>query len=575
MLIRGQGSREFIHWSGRRYGFQELREALKAGRRLPLNQIADPVRRLQVAEVRIERGDLGDRAAFIQGLVSNVLDPEGQAKKVERSPPGNVSADMFGMSAGEAQPHAIWYLSLALLRDLGKNEQNRKDVVAALTPISRTARPRVRLAAALALADLGSEAGKDALIRGFNEESGEVSSDPPDQMTFPGRYPYDGSSITAGAHALARLGDRRGLRHSKVEVRLATAEALKDQPDLELRKTLERLARDLEPTVQALKASGDLAKPRRPGDYTNRYPEDWVRTKRLQARFGDDQSLRQLVDAYLVDADTYPQEETPLVPRGRPAAWSSGPSPGDAILGADRNPATLLQRLRKLFRNDDRWDSSSFKSLRASLEEPRSDKPKEIVQKEPGEAEVRRLLDDPAADRRAEGLAAAGYYRIGAFYEKVVDVALHGKGVERQAAICALGFYGRDLPPTALRQLMGSKDQEIRFSAFELATRKDPARFAGESMDVIRASVQSNEDRDRNVAYLPRVLCRLARGPIPAPLLEGLKDPNPEVRRVVIRALELSGNPDAIRNLEPLTRDPDPATRTASQAALRVLGPER
>jgi HEAT repeat protein len=580
LLVRGQSGREFVFWSGKSYGLTQLREALKTGRRLPLDQIVDPVRRLSVAKGRIERGDLGDKPAFIQGLILNVLDPEGQAKKVQRSPNDNTSTDMFGMSAGEAKPHAIWYESLALLRDLGKDERYRKDVVAALRPIARSARPRIRLAAALALVALGSDSGKEALIQGFNTESGDISSDPPDQMTLPGRYPYDNSSVTASAHALARLGDRRGLAHSKPEVRLATAEALKDKPDPELRKTLEDLARELEPRVRTLKVSGELTKPRHPGDYTNRYPEDWVRTRRLLARLGDDQSLRQLVEAYLIDAPTYPQQETPLVPRGQPSSWSSGPSPAQAIHGADSNSSHLLRRLQKLFGKDARWDSPVFKSLRESLQQPSGEKPNKPVQQKPSEAEITKLLSDSDASRRAEGLAAAGYYQISAFYDKVVDVALHGEGVERQAAIYALGFYGRDLTPAALRQLMTSKDEQVRFSAFELATRKDPARFARESMDMVRALVRQTrdaksqeDDHRRNMSYLPRILCRLARGPLPAPLLDGLKDPNPEVRRIVILALELGGNPDATKNLEPLTHDPNTATWEASRAALRSLGP--
>lgn len=581
LLVRGPVGGEYVFWSGKRYGLSPLREAIRAGRRLPLNQIVDPVRRIEVARRRIERGDLGDRAAFIQGLVVNVLDPDSQAKKVDRSPEGNTSPDMFGMSAGGAQPHAIWYESLALLRDLGRDAKNRKDVVAALTPLARTARPRVRLAAALALADLGSDAGKEALLQGFQTETGSISSDPPDTMTFPGRYPHDESSVTASAHALGRLGDARGLAHPKADVRLATAEALEDKAAPELRKALEGLSRELEPDVQKLKVGGELTKPRHPGDYTNRYPEDWIRTRRLLARLGDDRSLAQLVEAYLVDAATYPQEETPLVPRGRPSTWSSGPSPAQAIHGADANPAGLLQRLQRIFGKDARWDSPAFGELRASIQEPSSDGGSKPDAQKPSEAEIRKLLSDPDSAKRAEGLAAAGYHKLQVFHEKVLNVALHGEGVERQAAIYALGFYDREIDPAALRQLLASKDQEIRFGALELATRKDPARFARESMDFVRAFVvprtdgggTSEDDLGGNAAYLPRILCRLARGPLPAPLLDGLRDPNPEVRRIVIVALELSGNPDAVGHLELLAKDADPDTREAARKALRTLGP--
>jgi HEAT repeat protein len=42
---------------------------------------------------------------------------------------------------------------------------------------------------------------------------------------------------------------------------------------------------------------------------------------------------------------------------------------------------------------------------------------------------------------------------------------------------------------------------------------------------------------------------------------------------MVVQALELSGNPDAVPYLKPLVTDPDPATRDAAKAALNFLGP--
>ena len=55
-------------------------------------------------------------------------------------------------------------------------------------------------------------------------------------------------------------------------------------------------------------------------------------------------------------------------------------------------------------------------------------------------------------------LAAAGYHQLDAFRDKVLDVALNGKGIERNAAIYALGFYGRDVPEPVLRRLIASED---------------------------------------------------------------------------------------------------------------------
>jgi HEAT repeat protein len=580
LQIRGTGAGEFIFWSGKSYSVSTIRDAVVAGQRLPLDQIVDPVRRLRVAEERMRRGDLGEEKAFIQGLLVNVLDPDAQAKKVEHAPKSGTSTDMFGMNQGEGQPHALWYTSLALLRDLGKDQKRRKSAVAALTPVAQTARPAIRLAAALALVDLESDAGKDALLRGFESDSGSISSDPPDQMTFPGRYPYDESSITASAHALARLGDRRGLKHPKPDVRLAAAEALKDKPEPDVRAMLEGLSKELQPKVEKLQSNGELAKVRRPGDYTNRYPEDWVRTQGLLARTGDDEALRRLVDAYLVDAGTYPKEAASLVPTGRPSTWSNGPSPAQAVRGADKTEAQVLDRLRKMFEQDARWHTEPFKTLRASLEDAPPDQSKEPVQRKPTEAEIAKLLSDSDPNRRAEGLAAAGYHQVETFYAKVLDTALNGKGIETNAAIYALGFYGRDVPEAALRQLIASDDVDVRFNAVELATRKDAGRFARELMDLVRAKValaakakSDDFEAQRSLAYLPRIVCRLARGPIPQPMLDGIEDPDPLVRRIVVQALELSGNPDAVRSVQALARDPDSATREAAQAAVQSLGP--
>lgn len=580
LQVRGKGDGAFVHWNGKSYAVNAIREALASGRRLPLDQMLDPVKRLRVAEERVKRGDLGDEKAFIQGLLVNVLDPAGQAKNVDRAPQSGTSTDLFGMNQGEGQPHALWYQSLALLRDVGKDEKRQKSVIAALTPVAQTSRPAIRLAAALALVDLGSDAGREALIRGYETDSGPVSSDPPDQMTFPGRYPYDESSTTACGHALARLGDRRGLRHPKVDVRLATAEALKDKPDPELRKMLEGVSAELQAELEKVRASGDLTKARRSGDYTNRYPDAWVRTQRLLARVGDDEAFERLVEAYIVDAGTYPKEEAPLVPTGRPFSWSSGPSPAQAICGVNESPALVLDRLRKGFGLDPRWNEAALKGLRASLEAQPAEETKEPAQHKPTEADVAKLLGDPDPNRRAQGLAAAGYHQMEAFHAKVLDAALNAKGIERNAAIYSLGFYGQDIPEATLRQLIAAEDLNLRFSAIELATRKDPARFASETMDMVRAKVAQaakakpdDWETQRGLTYLPRIVCRLARGPLPQPLLDGLKDPNPAVRRVVVQALELSGNPDAIPSVEPLTRDPDSATRKAGQAALLFLGP--
>jgi hypothetical protein len=198
----------------------------------------------------------------------------------------------------------------------------------------------------------------------------------------------------------------------------------------------------------------------------------------------------------------------------------------------------------------------------------------------PTEAEVAELIADSDPSRRAVGLAAAGRQKMDAFYAKVLDAALNGAGSDKGAALDALGFYERDLPEETLRRLVAIEDPEVRLAAIELATRKEPARFARETVDLVRALVAQvakakPADRDREVLdYLPRLVCRLARGPLPQALLEGLKDPSPAVRRIVVQALALSGNTEAVLVLQSVaTSDTDRHTRAAVKAALLVLGP--
>jgi HEAT repeat protein len=260
-------------------------------------------------------------------------------------------------------------------------------------------------------------------------------------------------------------------------------------------------------------------------------------------------------------------------------SWSNEPSPADAIHGVDSNSSRLLDRIRRLFGQDPRWDTLALKSLRSSLEQPAAETRKESLPHKPSEAELAKALADPDPNRRAEGLAAAGYNQIAAFPDKILEVALRGKGVEKKAAIYALGFYNEAVPEATLQQLLASEDVQIRFSTLELATRRQPARFARELMDILRLLVKqsrkasSSDYEKQTVAYLPRILCRLARGPLPEALLDGLKDPVPEVRCIVVIALQLAGNPEAAPYIEPLTHDADSSTREEARETLRLLGP--
>jgi len=359
---------------------------------------------------------------------------------------------------------------------------------------------------------------------------------------------------------------------------MATVEAIRDHVTPGAQKELLRLARDDEREVRRLTAAGELTKPRGPGDYSSRLPANWVRARSLLARSGDNESLRMLVDAYIADAATYPKQEAPLVPRGQMMSWG-GVSLSSGIQSADADPARLLGRLQTLFGEDPRWSGAALKGLRDSLGGQPIENVKPIPTPAPTEAEIAKLLADPDPNKRGEGLAAAGYHQLMGLYDRVLEAALRGKGVERNAAIYGLGLYKRDVPEAALRQLVKDADLVIRSSAFELATRKDPGRFAPEGMELLRAMIQRNRsgkaqdwEQQRGLAYMPRLLCRMARGPIPSPLLDGLNDSDTEVRKMVIETLRLGGNPDAVKAIEPLLRNPDVSIATAAGVALRALG---
>src|SRR5207249_3961241 len=45
LLVRGRGDREFVFWGGKSYLVSALRDAIQRGDRVPLDEIADPVRR--------------------------------------------------------------------------------------------------------------------------------------------------------------------------------------------------------------------------------------------------------------------------------------------------------------------------------------------------------------------------------------------------------------------------------------------------------------------------------------------------------------------------------------------------
>jgi HEAT repeat protein len=573
LLIRTDLANEFVYWRGTRYTVEGLREAITGDKRLSLDQILDPLQRLNVAYERINRGELGARAAFIHGLTLILEDPEGQARHVR--PPEDPSAD-DAPTESQQGAHSLVDQSLRLLRALGRDDTCRPDVVRALTRFTVKTRPAIRLATALALAEIGSDAGRESLIQGFETHSDWHRKRLADQ-DLGDFYPRDGSAA-ACSYALARLGDSRGLQSSRPALRLAAAEAI--TADADVREVARGIAEDLQPEVDKRVAN--------PGPCPSELPKDWVRAERLLALGGDDTSLRRLAEGYLWEANSCPGAEdfnleTGANPFADPRIVGIGPWAGAATVTADTNRPRLLQRLRGMFAGGAEWGTPAFQLMRMSLgdssaSEPPADDSYERTQR----AKVPSQLQSRDSAERVGGIASAGAYGLDAYYNDVLDAALGGSDPERIQAAASLAAYDRDLPDPTVRRLLTDGPLEGRLIALEWATRKDPQRFAVEAMRCLRdteadprgktAATENLGMFGYDVRHLPSVLSRVARGPLPAEVLKGLEDKDQLVRRAVLQALGIGGNPEAISHVARLLRDPGPSVRHAAKVALDLLG---
>jgi hypothetical protein len=405
-----------------------------------------------------------------------------------------------------------------------------------------------------------------------------VSRDPDGGLSFPGRFAFDGSAPAAAAHALARLGDRRGLKHKDEDVRLAAAAALVDKPDEELKQVLIEIAEAAEPEIARQRASGELTAPRKPGDHTRRYPETWVRARGLLARLGDDASFRGLVDALLDDMATYPDVPERLVPMAQVMTWSQGATLGEMVRSAEPTSSQVLERIERLYGKED-GGSKHMQLLREALREPVSVAEKHERPPAPTDADIEKRLASDSANTRAEGLAAAGLYDRDPFYGRVLETARHGTGIEHQAALYSLGFYRRVVPEDVLRELVATGEPTERLTALELATRNHSERFAGEAVTQLRlilaaaaASSEPSYESQHNVTFMMRVISRMV-GSMPPELAAALRDPDAEIRLAVVIAIGMGGNPAAAPLVKPLAQDPDPRVRAAAESSLRLLGP--
>jgi len=589
LLIRENDTGKYVYWNKKSYSLNDISQYEKKRSRLALNQIRDPLKRIEIAQTRLENGLIGDVDSFIEGLILNIQTPGNQSRYIEKIAEAEPT-DNFLNFRKEISLFQLWYESLFILKKLGGTADYEQKVVNSLRPLVLNPNKNINLTVSLILADFNDDSGTKVLKKAFRSEEIDLSEDPNGNLSLPGRMRYDNSSVAASSYALGLLGDSRGLQHKDIEIRLAAADGLSTKaPDSQLIKELNNIAVNLNEKVRQLAASGKLTEPRTRGDFTERYPRAWIKTHFLLARLGDNDSLKHLLDAFTTDISTYPKVKKTLTGQPSIAQWTSNPygwpSLKTAIYNSDKDNERLLSRIASLMDGDAAWESYQFLYLRSSL----GDKSVIIDQKEISKAtgnienRISSLLASPEATKRAEGLAEAGYNQVESFYQKVIDTALNGSGIEKRAAIYGLSFYGKNIPTEVLKTLSSQGEIETRLMGIELATRKKAAPFAPLAVDLLKEMADHKDqlpNQDKNwqkrsqLTQLTRVLSRFSQGEIPPAVKKSLKHPNSTVRLYLVRALGMGGNPKAIPLLIPLEKDKSSMVRKEVERALIFLGPE-
>lgn len=127
-------------------------------------------------------------------------------------------------------------------------------------------------------------------------------------------------------------------------------------------------------------------------------------------------------------------------------------------------------------------------------------------------------------------------------------------------------------PVPALIDALKDKDSDIRFAAtLELARRREKA---GSAVPALTGALKDGDALVRSSAA--DALGRIGDKEAIAPLIETLKDPNPEVRAAAVRALELLRATKAAPQLLVLAReDGDGEVRSQARRVLWEVDPAR
>lgn len=587
LLVRSKGAERFVYWDHKSYSLGAIKQHFMKPP-ASLKSISDARKRIETVKNRMESGKgIGTEDAILS-LVPNIEAPEKQARTVALTKKTEQEQVTDFHYTSEASPHYLWYESLCLLRSLGLRSGVREPVVNALRGFAADKRPHVALVASLALAELDDGAGSATLVRELKGPARDVSGDPSDKVTFQGRFRYDDSSVNASAYALGRLGDMSALNTGSSEMRLCAADGLLTQSRVVCRKEVEtvlrQIAKEQDAVLAKQRASGKLMEEKEPHDRRSVYPRLWIKTHALLAHLGDDESLTTLAAAWAEEAKTYPKDSSPAAGLKFEVAQLDPPRSGwpsliSAIYQASSSTTGTLLRLRKALGESALWSDADMLELRAWL----GDSSVASHSKKPaGEdlTEIRKQIDDCLASKdpskRADGLAAAGSHKLPEYYDKTLAAALHAKGEEAKAAVFGLGLYGREIKESDLLAMLSSGDTDKRASAFELATRRNPERFAAAAVEIAESLLANREsdDADTYLQVFPRLLCRLVRRTMPEPLAAALRKDNEHIKLLILQAVALSGNPAVAPSIRPLLSDRSARVREACRKTLDYIGPD-
>lgn len=566
LIRRAEDGTEFVHFGERFHSLDSIRALLAAGAR-PLDEIVNPVARIETARRRLETGTIGDEEAFVRGLSRAVLDPEGESRLAEA--PTAVDESVFTrMVRSTMTPYHIRYHAIGLLVRLAEGGKQRDSVLELLRPLAAEGNARSRFVVGLALARLGDAAAIDSLLLGFDADLGDTSMDPDTNFSSGAYHPYEalppfqGGSAPSAAYALGLLGDARGLASPVPIVRLAAADGLcRSRPATPaVREALAGIA--------GAEAGENLR--------TN--------ARKVLARSGDDRALEALVrewssgELHDFDIAEFTEDRPELLV--------------DPLGFLEVEPARRLERIRGIFSEKEEWESEQLLRLRASLGDVAAlakirSAAKPADEGGAGAEDIAALLTSDDAEKRIRGISLAAQGRVEEHFDAVLAAARTAPGhEERFTAIRALGEYRKPIAPEILRELIETAPHPgLRLTAFEVATRVTPAIYAEEgvrlavlAVEQLRNPPPDAPDRfflEQFATELTRFLSRLPREGIPQPLFAALGNPDPAVRALLVRGLAMSGNPDAIPHLRARLEDEDAKVRETAEWGLRLIGDPR